>query len=133
MCLNTQKDFQVNTNIGYKILRNVTFAGYVFPYCGKNKIIPLNKWINEKKYRDTRGNYIEDHQLRKYLKGFHIYLNKTSAIKKRRDVLWSRSDYHIVKVEFKHIVAKGVERIFISNSKVVVATQLKVIERYTIK
>ncbi len=103
--------------IGYKIFKKYCHDSNS-PLYGKYHGGPykVGEW-----YSDDSEDELGTNHGGKYTTGFHIYVNKKTALKK------AYAEHEVYKVEYLDVVAEGTEGI--SRTKVVVARCMKILEK----
>jgi hypothetical protein len=139
MCLDKKTKIDIKKGIGYKLFRVVNKSKDIFfsnwdiihQLDVKIKPLPLNKWINEMKYRkisgrDKKSTTIEYNceAKKRYKKGFHIYKNLDVIKYRNNEECGYDAMYIIYQVEFKNVVAQGMQE----HSEVIVASDMKILK-----
>ena len=122
MCLDKICDFEVKTDIGYKIFINYNTGEYYLPLKGNGCVVPINQWVKEKDYRPQMLKCCRTVPMGKYPFGFHIFLSRKSAASYRFSHTHSCSI--IKRVRFRNVVAKGLQ----GQRRTVVAKEMMILE-----
>lgn len=121
MCLSTvDKEPKCKSGKGYKLLYEVAShlrTGYI---CGRMQSIQLGVPV-----RDTGKGIIKSGLGTLYPKGFHIFMSKAGLRRFQRDFGWHGSEVAVAAVDYKDVVATGIQTAFCENpgSSVVVAKE----------
>ena len=121
MCLDKITDFEVKTDIGYKIF-TPNIGEYYLPLKGNGYIVPVNQWVKEKDYRPQILKRYRNVPVGKYPFGFHIFLSKKVALSYMRNYCGYESC--VMKVRFRNVVAKGLQ----GKRRTVVAKEMMILE-----
>jgi len=123
MCLDNLGKFPLNVRFGYKVFHRSIDKKLGFVLRGNNKHVYLNRWLNEKDYRDKqfkKNEYLISDAGSRYRFGFHIFLTDADAFLYR-----ASSCSEIRRVTFRQMLAKGYE----FGRRTVVVKEMKVLER----